>query len=85
MATVARRAALAMLGASGSLIGLGYGLRNIVEEPDRSKLIALTFDDGPSPYADRLLGILNHYNARATFSRSATKSRRTRPGPNALP
>jgi hypothetical protein len=40
MATVARRAALAMLGASGSLIGLGYGLRNIVEEPDRSKLIS---------------------------------------------
>jgi hypothetical protein len=29
-----------MLGASGSLIGLGYGLRNIVEEPDRSKLIS---------------------------------------------
>ncbi len=67
MATVTRRAALGMLGAGGGLIGLGYGLRNIVEEPGQSKLIALTFDDGPSPYTDRLLGILNHYNARATF------------------
>ena len=67
MATVTRRAALGMLGAGGGLIGLGYGLRNIVEEPGQSKLIALTFDDGPSPYTDRLLGVLNHYNARATF------------------
>jgi hypothetical protein len=49
MATVARRAALAMLGASGSLIGLGYGLRNIVEEPDRSKLIARRLTTHPAP------------------------------------
>ena len=85
MATITRRAALAMLGVGGGLIGLGYGLRNIVEEPDQSKLIALTFDDGPSPYTDRLLGILNHNNARATFFRSATKSQPTPPAPSASP
>ena len=61
MATVTRRAALAMHGAGGGLIVLGYGLRNAVEEPDQSRLIALTFADGPGPYTDRLPGILNHY------------------------
>jgi peptidoglycan/xylan/chitin deacetylase (PgdA/CDA1 family) len=29
--------------------------------------IALTFDDGPGPYTDQLLNILNKYNAHATF------------------
>jgi peptidoglycan/xylan/chitin deacetylase (PgdA/CDA1 family) len=31
------------------------------------KCIALTFDDGPTPYTDRLLGILKANNAKATF------------------
>ena len=31
------------------------------------KCIALTFDDGPSPYTDRLLQVLRDDNARATF------------------
>lgn len=31
------------------------------------KCIALTFDDGPSPYTDRLLQILRNDDARATF------------------
>lgn len=31
------------------------------------KCVALTFDDGPSPYTDRLLRILNDADARATF------------------
>jgi peptidoglycan/xylan/chitin deacetylase (PgdA/CDA1 family) len=31
------------------------------------KCIALTFDDGPGPYTDRLLGILKDAEARATF------------------
>src|ERR1700754_3527370 len=31
------------------------------------KCIALTFDDGPSPYTDRLLQILKDNNAKATF------------------
>lgn len=32
-----------------------------------AKCVALTFDDGPSPYTDRLLGILADNNAKATF------------------
>ncbi len=31
------------------------------------KCVALTFDDGPSPYTDRLLKILNDNDAKATF------------------
>ena len=33
----------------------------------KAKCIALTFDDGPSPYTDRLLQILKDNNAKATF------------------
>lgn len=32
-----------------------------------SKVIYLTFDDGPGPYTSRLLDILNTYNVKATF------------------
>lgn len=32
-----------------------------------TKCIALTFDDGPGPYTQRLLDTLNQYNAKATF------------------
>ncbi|WP_082109814.1 polysaccharide deacetylase family protein [Mycobacterium sp. UM_Kg1] len=31
------------------------------------KCVALTFDDGPSPYTDRLLRVLNDAGARSTF------------------
>ncbi len=39
------------------------------EDVDCSKVkcIALTFDDGPSPFTDRLLQILNQNDARSTF------------------
>ena len=39
------------------------------EEVDCSvvKCIALTFDDGPSPYTDRLLQVLKDNDAKATF------------------
>jgi peptidoglycan/xylan/chitin deacetylase (PgdA/CDA1 family) len=33
----------------------------------KTKCIALTFDDGPSPYTDRLLQVLKDNNAKATF------------------
>ncbi|MBQ0001448.1 MAG: polysaccharide deacetylase family protein [Clostridiales bacterium] len=33
----------------------------------RKKMVALTFDDGPSPYTNTLLGYLRASNARATF------------------
>jgi peptidoglycan/xylan/chitin deacetylase (PgdA/CDA1 family) len=31
------------------------------------KIIYLTFDDGPGPYTEKLLGILKKYNVKATF------------------
>ena len=34
---------------------------------NNNKIIYLTFDDGPGPYTDRLLGILDKYNVKATF------------------
>lgn len=37
-----------------------------VVQPD-GKVIYLTFDDGPSTYTDKLLGVLEKYNAKATF------------------
>ena len=37
-------------------------------DPDRTHpLVALTFDDGPGAYTDRLLDILDRYDAKATF------------------
>ena len=34
---------------------------------DGSKVIYLTFDDGPGPYTDQLLDILDKYDVKATF------------------
>ncbi len=34
---------------------------------DKSKVIYLTFDDGPGPYTQQLLDILDKYNVKATF------------------
>ena len=34
---------------------------------DTSKIIYLTFDDGPGPYTDKLLSTLDKYNVKATF------------------
>ena len=36
-------------------------------EKDKSKMIALTFDDGPGPYTNTLLDVLEQNGARATF------------------
>jgi peptidoglycan/xylan/chitin deacetylase (PgdA/CDA1 family) len=33
----------------------------------QAKCVALTFDDGPSPFTDRLLGVLSANGAKATF------------------
>jgi len=44
---------------------------NAVRQPDQvspgGKVIYLTFDDGPSQYTEKLLGILDKYNVKATF------------------
>ncbi len=42
-------------------------LRNPDTVEPGSKVIYLTFDDGPGPYTDRLLDVLARYNVRATF------------------
>ena len=43
-------------------------IKSINPKPDDgSKVIALTFDDGPSSYTQRYLDILSEYDARATF------------------
>ncbi|WP_265590429.1 polysaccharide deacetylase family protein [Granulimonas faecalis] len=38
-----------------------------VEPKDGEKLVALTFDDGPSEYTQKYLDILKQYDAKATF------------------
>lgn len=43
-----------------------YTENNIVIDPSK-KVIALTFDDGPSIYTDKILNILNKYDVTATF------------------
>jgi len=46
---------------SGSVVGIGRGV-------DPSKpMVALTFDDGPSPYTSQILDILEQHGAVATF------------------
>lgn len=41
---------------------------NIINtEPDNEKNIYLTFDDGPYKYTEKLLDVLDKYNAKATF------------------
>jgi len=63
-----------------TVIGVGAGVAIVVvgsltghvakaDEVDCSqyKCIALTFDDGPSPYTDRLLQVLKDDDAKATF------------------
>ena len=39
----------------------------IIEEIKKKKLVALTFDDGPSKYTNDLLLLLDKYNVKATF------------------
>ena len=44
--------------------------RNLITPPaqqPQKPMLALTFDDGPGPPTERLLDILEQYNARATF------------------
>lgn len=47
----------------------GHATRETPDDVDcaQVKCVALTFDDGPGPYTDRLLQILEDNNAKATF------------------
>ena len=42
-------------------------VKKVRREEEGEKLIYLTFDDGPGPYTERLLGILDKYHVKATF------------------
>ena len=45
-------------------------MRKVTVKKDRDynrKVVYLTFDDGPSAHTDKILEILNKYNAKATF------------------
>ena len=66
------RTVLGMLAAAAVLIvgGLTGHVRKAgaeIVDCSKAKCVALTFDDGPSPYTDRLLQILNQNDARSTF------------------
>ena len=41
-------------------------IKNKVIDPNK-KMIALTFDDGPSKYTDKIIDLLNKYDASGTF------------------
>ena len=66
------RTVLGVLAAAAVLIvgGLTGHVRKAgaeIVDCSQAKCVALTFDDGPSPYTDRLLQILNHNDAKSTF------------------
>lgn len=46
----------------------GYSAKPIHAVKTQQKIVALTFDDGPSkPYTDQILNILDRHNVKATF------------------
>ena len=62
-----RRLARMLLAAAGMVCLPCLPLNVSAEEAPRKKLIALTFDDGPSVYTGRILDALEAHGARATF------------------
>ncbi|WIM90046.1 polysaccharide deacetylase family protein [Candidatus Mycobacterium wuenschmannii] len=66
--TVAGVAAAAVVVTVGALTGhVRFAHANDVVDCAQVKCVALTFDDGPTPFTDRLLGILKANDAKATF------------------
>jgi peptidoglycan/xylan/chitin deacetylase (PgdA/CDA1 family) len=66
--TAAGVAAAAVIVTVGAFTGhVRFAHANDVVDCAQVKCVALTFDDGPTPYTDRLLGILKANNAKATF------------------
>jgi len=45
----------------------GFGSHTVFHGPTKRKWVALTFDDGPSPYTDDILRILDHNHVHGTF------------------
>jgi peptidoglycan/xylan/chitin deacetylase (PgdA/CDA1 family) len=66
--TVAGAAAAAAIVGIGAFTGhVRFAHANDVVDCAQVKCVALTFDDGPTPYTDRLLSILSANKAKATF------------------
>jgi peptidoglycan/xylan/chitin deacetylase (PgdA/CDA1 family) len=66
--TVAGVVAAAVVVAIGAFTGhVRFAHANDVVDCAQVKCVALTFDDGPTPYTDRLLDILTANKAKATF------------------
>ena len=66
--TVAGVVAAAAVVAIGAFTGhVRFAHANDVVDCAQVKCVALTFDDGPTPYTDRLLDILSANKAKATF------------------
>ena len=66
--TVAGVAAAAAIVAVGAFTGhVRFAHAKDVVDCAQVKCVALTFDDGPTPYTDRLLSILKANNIKATF------------------
>ncbi|MCC2711475.1 polysaccharide deacetylase family protein, partial [Erysipelatoclostridium ramosum] len=42
-------------------------MKSFAPRPEGKKVIALTFDDGPSIYSDKILDILKQNKVKATF------------------
>lgn len=65
MKTSTREALLLMTVVAALVAALPHPLRHL---DTREKVVALSFDDGPNPpYTERVLEILRHHSARATF------------------
>jgi peptidoglycan-N-acetylglucosamine deacetylase len=47
---------------------------------DKGDEVALTFDDGPGPYTEQLVGVLNRYHVHATFFAIGEEERWFSPG-----
>lgn len=58
-----------IIAAIGSgLVWTGYHVKTFCSNPsEKKKIIAITFDDGPTPYTEKVLELLDTYNAKATF------------------
>jgi peptidoglycan/xylan/chitin deacetylase (PgdA/CDA1 family) len=66
--TVAGVVAGAVVISIGAFTGhVRFAHANDVVDCAQVKCVALTFDDGPTPYTDRLLGVLTANKAKATF------------------
>jgi peptidoglycan/xylan/chitin deacetylase (PgdA/CDA1 family) len=61
---------VAVIGATAAVVLVPASRRSVsADEVDcaREKCVALTFDDGPTPFTDRLLQVLTDNDAKATF------------------